>query len=366
MSLPVRRQHGSAGSSTLRPLVALQQRVSVVSVLVRDGSTTRIDRARGSPTGCTSVPSCDVVDVGEGRGARRKQRDRERGAVARGEAGQALQLPLLDQPAAMRGAFGVGARLRDLVARAAARRARPCASTERNAPSAGDRQQDASASSDQAGRRRAGAGRVELARHAAGEKRLAAGFDGESHRARHAHRIVAPWRSRCSSARRRSRAPSRSRRPTRCPRRRRPAPAPCACSTISRRFHGLRMPMPEPISDASGMIATQPMRFELARDDRIVGRVDHHVEAVGDQRLGGLQRLAHVGKQRVRIAQHLELAQRVAVEQLAAEPQRAHRVVGGVAAGGVRQVGELATAAAHRAATARPRSGRCWCGGSRR
>ena len=32
-----------------------------------------------------------------------------------------------------------------------------------------------------------------------------------------------------------------------------------ACSRMSRRFHGLRMPMPEPISDASGMIATQPI-----------------------------------------------------------------------------------------------------------
>src|SRR5690606_26599367 len=32
-----------------------------------------------------------------------------------------------------------------------------------------------------------------------------------------------------------------------------------ACSMISCRFHGLRMPMPEPISDASGMTATQPI-----------------------------------------------------------------------------------------------------------
>ena len=31
-----------------------------------------------------------------------------------------------------------------------------------------------------------------------------------------------------------------------------------ACSRISCRFHGLRMPMPEPIRDASGMMATQP------------------------------------------------------------------------------------------------------------
>ena len=31
------------------------------------------------------------------------------------------------------------------------------------------------------------------------------------------------------------------------------------CSMISDRFHGFRMPMPEPIRDASGMIATQPI-----------------------------------------------------------------------------------------------------------
>ena len=41
----------------------------------------------------------------------------------------------------------------------------------------------------------------------------------------------------------------------------------------------------------------------------------------------------HVREQRVRVAEHLELDQRVTVEQLAREPQRAHGVVGGVAAG---------------------------------
>ena len=30
------------------------------------------------------------------------------------------------------------------------------------------------------------------------------------------------------------------------------------CSMMSFRFHGLRIPIPEPINDASGMIATQP------------------------------------------------------------------------------------------------------------
>ena len=92
------------------------------------------------------------------------------------------------------------------------------------------------------------------------------------------------------------------------------------------------MPIPEPISDASGMIATQPIAVELARDDRIVGRVDHHLETVLHQRFGGAQRLAHVREERVRVAQHLELHERVAVEELARELQRAHGVVGGVAA----------------------------------
>ena len=36
-----------------------------------------------------------------------------------------------------------------------------------------------------------------------------------------------------------------------------------ALSMIRRRFHGLRMPMPEPISEASGMIAQQPMSSSI-------------------------------------------------------------------------------------------------------
>jgi hypothetical protein len=47
------------------------------------------------------------------------------------------------------------------------------------------------------------------------------------------------------------------------------------------------------------------------------------------------------GKQVVRIAQDFELAQRVPVEQFARQTQGPHRVIGGVAAGGVRQDGEL-------------------------
>ncbi len=43
----------------------------------------------------------------------------------------------------------------------------------------------------------------------------------------------------------------------------------------------------------------------------------------------------------MRVAQHLELDQVVAVEELARQAQRAHGVLGAIAAGGVRQVGEL-------------------------
>ena len=82
-------------------------------------------------------------------------------------------------------------------------------------------------------------------------------------------------------------------------------------------------------------------RLELARDDGVVGRVDQHLEAVADERLRGLDRRAHVREQGLRVAQHLELDQRVAVEQLARELQRAHGVVGRIAAGGVGQIGEL-------------------------
>ena len=67
--------------------------------------------------------------------------------------------------------------------------------------------------------------------------------------------------------------------------------------------------MPEPMSEASGMIATQPISSSCLREDRIVGAVDHHLEAVLHQRFRGFQRFRHVRKQRVRVAQHLELHQ---------------------------------------------------------
>jgi hypothetical protein len=81
-----------------------------------------------------------------------------------------------------------------------------------------------------------------------------------------------------------------------------------ALSMISRRFHGFRMPMPEPI----GWPAASPPRsrsLPAAWPDRVVAGVDHHVEAVAHQRFGGDQRLRHVREQRLRVAQHFELDQ---------------------------------------------------------
>ena len=71
------------------------------------------------------------------------------------------------------------------------------------------------------------------------------------------------------------------------------------------------------------------------------------------------------GKQRSRIAEHLQLHQAVPVEQLAREPQVRTASSARVAARGVREDREPRRAAARRAGWARSRSGRCWCGGSR-
>ena len=77
--------------------------------------------------------------------------------------------------------------------------------------------------------------------------------------------------------------------------------------------------------------------FEPFGQDRIVAGVDHDLEAVGDELLGGLQGLHDVGEQRLLVAEHFQLDQRMAVEQFAREAAGAHGVLGGVAAGRVRQ-----------------------------
>ena len=80
--------------------------------------------------------------------------------------------------------------------------------------------------------------------------------------------------------------------------------------------------------------------LELLRGDRIVDAIDHRLEAFLHQHLGRAQRLAHVGIERLRLAQHLELHE-VPAARLARQPKRADRVLGGEAAGGVGQVGDL-------------------------
>jgi hypothetical protein len=53
----------------------------------------------------------------------------------------------------------------------------------------------------------------------------------------------------------------------------------------------------------------------------IVGAVDHDLEAVLDQRFGRLQRFRHVREKIGRVAEHFQLAQRMAVEQFARQAQ---------------------------------------------
>ena len=76
--------------------------------------------------------------------------------------------------------------------------------------------------------------------------------------------------------------------------------------------------------------------LQAAREDRVVGRVGQHDEAVGDELLGGEQQLGRVGQQRALVADDLELDP-VGLERLAGEPRGQHRVARGEAAGGVRQ-----------------------------
>jgi hypothetical protein len=69
------------------------------------------------------------------------------------------------------------------------------------------------------------------------------------------------------------------------------------------------MPRPEPIGAPKRHDRDRPGFLELLRGDRIVDAIDHRLEALLDQYLGRLQRLAHVGIERLRLAQHLELDQ---------------------------------------------------------
>ena len=112
-----------------------------------------------------------------------------------------------------------------------------------------------------------------------------------------------------------------------------------------------RTPFPTPASTSTGTFACSMMRriligfldaeartdgscerhdraaaeiFELFRHDRIIGAIDHHLEAVLDERFGRTQRLDHVGIERLLVAQHFELHE-VPAARLARKAQRPAR-----------------------------------------
>ncbi|MPN19399.1 hypothetical protein SDC9_166768 [bioreactor metagenome] len=74
--------------------------------------------------------------------------------------------------------------------------------------------------------------------------------------------------------------------------------------------------------------------------DGVVGAVDHDLKAFLDQGFGGLQRFRHVWEEVGRVAEHFQLAQRMAVEQFPRQAQGTYRILGGITAGGVGQDGE--------------------------
>ena len=99
--------------------------------------------------------------------------------------------------------------------------------------------------------------------------------------------------------------------------------------------------MPDPISDASGMMATQPIasssRATIGSSDVYTMTSKPSATSVS----AALSVCRTSGYSDVRVAEHFELDEPVIVEQLAREPQRAYRIVGGVAARAVRQVREF-------------------------
>ena len=76
-------------------------------------------------------------------------------------------------------------------------------------------------------------------------------------------------------------------------------------------------------------------RLEPLREHRVVARVGEDGEAVGHERLGGLEQLGGIGQQRPVVADHLELHP-VRAERLAREPRGGDGVARGEAAGRVR------------------------------
>jgi hypothetical protein len=95
-----------------------------------------------------------------------------------------------------------------------------------------------------------------------------------------------------------------------------------------RRLYGLRIPSPERHDRGA------PRVLELLRRDRIVVRVGQDGEALLREDARRLDEPLHVREERAAVADHLELHE-IAHLQLAPEPRRADRLLGGEARGGV-------------------------------
>ena len=109
-----------------------------------------------------------------------------------------------------------------------------------------------------------------------------------------------------------------------------------ARSTMIAMLYGLRMPGAGADRRAERHHRGAAGLLEPAGEDRVVVGVGQDREAVGDQRLGGVEQLDRVGQQRAVVADHLELDP-VGLERLAGELRGADGVARGVAAGRVGQ-----------------------------
>ena len=99
---------------------------------------------------------------------------------------------------------------------------------------------------------------------------------------------------------------------------------------------GLRIPSPLPIGRAERHHRRAAGLCQPASDDRVVGGVGQHDEALVDQRLGRSEQLDGVGQQALVVADDLELDP-VGLEGLASQRGRGDRLGGGEAA---RRVGQ--------------------------
>ena len=109
------------------------------------------------------------------------------------------------------------------------------------------------------------------------------------------------------------------------------------------------MPRPEPIGAPSGITAAAPASSSLRQTTGSSLVYGQHDEPFADQRARRLEQRFVVGEQRALVADDFELHP-VRQPRLAPEPRGAHRFVGGVAAGGVRQQEDTSTCRCSRAA----------------